>query len=162
MAAGSDSSTAPAVQDLVDEAESLCVCHATARHGLGVRTLIGRLAGEVIHRFSGVIGPELRQHSLQVAADRHISETRFIGYLSHSCDPNCRLDMERFELVALKDVPGDDLLTIDYAVTEDMLYRQFDCHCEAAACRRWITGRAEQVNAEGLAWLAGELPPPAQ
>lgn len=161
MAAGSDSSTAPVAQDLVFEGEALCVCHATARHGLGVRTLVGRLAGEVIHRFAGVIGPELRQHSLQVAAGRHISETQFIGYLSHSCDPNCRLDMESFGLVALRDVPGDDLLTIDYAATEDVLYRQFDCNCGADDCRRWITGRAEQVNTEGLAWLAGELPPPA-
>lgn len=156
MAAGSDSQAATGVADDVDEAQALRVCHATERHGLGVRTLIPRTAGEVIHRFEGTIGPDLKQHTLQVSPGRHIAGTRFIGYLSHSCDPNCRLDMDRFELVALRDVPADRLLTIDYAATEDVLYRQFACHCGAAACRRWITGRAEPVNAEGRAWLAGE------
>lgn len=155
MAAGSDSTTASAVPDLVDAAEGLRVCHATAEHGLGVRTLVARRAGETIHHFTGTIGQDLRQHTLQVGPGRHISDTRFIGFLSHSCDPNCRLDMDRFELVALRDVQPDGLLTIDYAATEDVLYRQFACHCAAAACRRWITGRIETANAEGRAWLAG-------
>lgn len=151
---------ASAVPDFVDEAEALAVCHATAEHGLGVRTLVGRSAGDVIHHFTGVIGPELRQHTLQVAPGLHISDTTFIGYLSHSCDPNSRLDMARSRLLAMKDVPAEGLLTIDYAGTEDVLYRQFACHCGAERCRRWITGRAEGVNAEGLAWLAGEPPAP--
>ena len=157
MAAGSDRSPASAaVADFVDDAEALRVCHATERHGLGVRTLVGRRAGEVIHRFSGVIGPTILQHTLQVAPGRHIAGTRFIGYLSHSCEPNSRLDMEAFELRALRDVRADGLLTIDYAETEDVLYRQFACHCGAPGCRRWITGRAEGPSAQGLAWLAGE------
>lgn len=125
-----------------------------AQHGLGVRTLIPRRAGEVVHRFSGVITPELRLHSLQVSEHLHISETRFIGFLSHSCDPNCRLDMERFEVEALKDVAAGGLLTIDYAATEDVLYRQFACHCGAESCRHWITGRTETINDEGRDYLA--------
>lgn len=130
----------------------------SSEHGLGVRTLVPRGAGEVVHRFTGVISPELRLHSLQVSDELHISETRYIGFLSHSCDPNCRLDMERFELQALKDVEAGGLLTIDYAATEDVLYRQFECHCGAAACRRWITGRAEGPNPEGVAYLARTAP----
>jgi hypothetical protein len=143
---------------VVDEAAYLEICHTEGPYGLGVRTLVARRAGEVVHRFSGTIGPEVRQHSLQVDADRHISDTEYIGFLSHSCDPDCRLDMERFELVALRDVPAGDLLTIDYAATEDVLFRQFACHCGAAACRRWITGRTEAVNAEGQAVLANRAP----
>lgn len=136
--------------------DGLAVCDTDSPHGLGVRTVRPRREGEVIHRFTGEIGSELRQHSLQVAPGLHIAGTRFIGYLSHSCDPNGALDMDLFELVALKDTPAGELLTIDYAATEDTLYRQFECHCGASRCRRWITGRAEEVNAEGRAWLAGE------
>ena len=139
----------PAPQD-----EALEVLDTEGRHGLGVRTLIPRRAGEVVHRFTGVITPELRLHSLQVGEHLHISETRFIGFLSHSCDPNCRLDMDRFEVEALKDVDADGLLTIDYAATEDVLYRQFACHCGAESCRHWITGRAETINDEGRDYLA--------
>jgi hypothetical protein len=144
----------PAAQPLEDPDEGLRVCHADAAYGLGVETLVGRRAGEVIHRFTGDIGPELRLHTLQVGPDAHISNTRFIGFLLHSCAPNCRLDMATFELVALADVRAGGLLTIDYAATEDRLYRQFACHCGADHCRRWITGRAEPMNAEGRAWLA--------
>jgi SET domain-containing protein len=138
--------------------EALEVLDTSSRHGLGVRTLVPRRAGEVVHHFTGVISPELRLHSLQVNATDHISETRYIGFLSHSCDPNCRLDMDRFELQALRDVEAGGLLTIDYAATEDVLYRQFECHCGAVDCRRWITGRAEEPNAEGLAYLAKTAP----
>ena len=50
------------------------------------------------------------------------------------------------------------LLTIDYAETEDVLYRQFACHCGASVCRHWITGRHEAPNAEGRAYLATLAP----
>jgi uncharacterized protein len=140
------------------EDDALEVLDTSSEHGLGVRTLIPRQAGEVVHRFSGMVGPELRLHSLQVNEHLHISETRYIGYLSHSCDPNCALDMSRFEVVALQDVAAGGLLTIDYAATEDVLYRQFACHCGAGVCRHWITGRAESANAEGRTYLAALEP----
>lgn len=139
---------------VADAAAELEVCQVEGAYGLGVRTLIPRRAGEVVHRYTGVVGPEIKQHSLQVSEHLHISETAYIGYLSHACDPNARLDMSRFELVTLRDVPAGELLTIDYAATEDRLYRQFACHCGAAVCRRWIVGRAEGPNAEGRAYLA--------
>lgn len=138
----------------MDEIDQLRVLHTQGPHGMGVRTLVARRAGEVIHHFSGVVTPELKQHTLQVAAGQHISETRVIGYLSHSCDPDCRLDMERFELVAMRDIAADELLTIDYAATEDILFRQFACHCGAADCRHWITGRAEAPDEDGQMYLA--------
>ncbi|SKB46992.1 SET domain-containing protein-lysine N-methyltransferase [Sphingopyxis flava] len=119
------------------------------RLGLCVLARVPFAVGEVLDRFCGEVGPELRQHSLQVRPGLHISGTRFIGYLSHGCDPNCRLDMARFELVAQRDIAAGDLLTIDYAATEDVLFRQFACTCDVDACRRWVTGRSEAVDAEG-------------
>jgi hypothetical protein len=144
----------PATNESVSPAEALHVCDTDSEYGLGVRTLVPLRAGQVVHRFTGVVGPELKQHSLQVAEGLHISETTIIGFLSHSCDPDCRLDMDRFEVVALRNIRPGDLLTIDYAATEDVLYRQFACHCGAARCRHWITGRTETPNAEGQAHLA--------
>jgi len=137
---------------------SLQVCDTDSEYGLGVRTLVPRRKDQVIHHFTGVITHELLQHSLQVSPGLHIAETEIIGFLSHSCEPDCRLDMGRSELVALRDIRAGDLLTIDYAETEDVLYRQFACHCGAAACRQWITGRTEEPNAEGRAYLAALKP----
>jgi hypothetical protein len=138
----------------MDEVDQLQVWHTSGPHGRGVRTLVARRAGEVIHHFTGVIGPKIKQHTLQVGPGRHIAETQVIGFLSHSCEPDCRLDMARSELTALRDIPAGDLLTVDYAATEDVLFRQFACHCGAAACRRWITGRAEQPDEDGHIYLA--------
>lgn len=122
--------------------------------GLGVRTLISIDRGAVLDRFDGTIGPELRQHSLQLSPDRHISETRFVGYLSHSCDPNCQLDMKSFQLVALRDIEACSLLTIDYAASEEKLYRQFPCLCGSGNCRGWVTGHSEQISPEGMNYLS--------
>jgi len=137
----------------MDEADGLQVLHTQGPHGMGVRTLVPRRASEVIHHFTGEIGPELKQHTLQVAPGQHISQTQVIGYLSHSCDPDCRLDMDAFALVALRALAAGDLLTIDYAATEDVLYRQFACHCGAANCRFWITGRLEEPDEDGRLYL---------
>jgi hypothetical protein len=134
--------------------EPLEVVRLDASRGLGVRARRGFSGGEVIHRFAGVVGDRICQHSLQVDAKRHISGTRYIGYLSHGCDPNARLDMAGFALVALRDITPGDIVTVDYAQTEDRLHRQFACTCGAASCRGWIRGRTELPNAEGRARLA--------
>jgi len=134
---------------------ALDVVRLDESRGLGVRSRMAFAAGAVIHRFAGVVGEAICQHSLQIDAARHISGTRYIGYLSHGCDPNCRLDMSNFLVVALRPIAAGDVLTIDYAETEDRLHRQFACRCGAETCRGWIHGRAEPASAEGIAWLAG-------
>jgi hypothetical protein len=68
--------------------------------------------------------------------------------------------MDRFELVARRDIAAGDLLTVDYAATEDVLYVQFPCRCGALQCRNWITGRADPVNPIGAAYLAAIAPQP--
>lgn len=136
------------------EDEAVEVVRLDACRGLGVRARKGFSAGNTLHLFAGIVSDRICQHSLQVDAVRHLSDTRYIGYLSHGCDPNCRLDMTAFALVALKNIAPGDILTIDYATTEDRLHRQFACRCGAAQCRGWITGRSEQPDAAGRAWLA--------
>tara|TARA_R110000772_G_scaffold100306_15_gene200577 strand:+ start:1126 stop:1650 length:525 start_codon:yes stop_codon:yes gene_type:complete len=120
----------------------LAICY-DEEVGVGVVALVNFAKGDVLDRFTGEIGPELTQHSLQVSPGRHISGTRFIGYISHGCDPNCGLDMQRQELVALRDIAADELIRIDYAATEDRLFTNFSCSCDAENCRDWIVGRME-------------------
>jgi hypothetical protein len=122
--------------------------------GLGVQSLVGFRTGAVLDHFTGEISSRIKQHSLQVSEGRHISATRYIGYLSHGCNPNASLDMESFVLVALRDIQAGELVTIDYAATEDRLFVQFACVCGAPNCRRWITGRKDKINPEGAAFLA--------
>lgn len=133
--------------------DTLVVSHC-GELGLGVRTLVPVRRGAILDYFHGSVGPELRQHSLQIGHDQHIYDTRFIGYLSHSCDPNCELDVTQFALVALRDLEEGSLLMIDYAVTEDRLYRQFACLCGADNCRKWVRGRSQEISAEGSRYLS--------
>ena len=137
------------------EEEKLEVCEIGVV-GLGVRTRTAFLRGGVLDHFTGEIGPRIKQHSLQVAEGKHISETRYIGYLTHACAPNAALDMQKFQLIALRDIKVVEVVTIDYAATEDRLYVQFACICGAPNCRRWIIGRKDSINATGVDYLASQ------
>jgi hypothetical protein len=117
--------------------------------GFGVRSLTGFERGTVVARFAGTLTHHVLQHTLQVSSETHIHDPHFVGLLTHSCAPNCMLDMQKLEVLALADIHPGDLVSIDYASTEDRLFRQFPCDCGAPNCRRWITGRRETVNETG-------------
>jgi hypothetical protein len=123
------------------------------RIGLAIRTCRDHERGSVVEHFSGTLSSHGAQHSLQISPFQHVLDLSFVGYLMHGCDPNCVLDMQRLRLLALKDIAAGSLLTIDYAVTEDELFRQFACSCGAPNCRRWVTGRSEPVNRKGREYL---------
>ncbi|MEW4468931.1 SET domain-containing protein-lysine N-methyltransferase [Parasphingorhabdus sp. JC815] len=133
--------------------DPLTLCYIDERKGLGVRTLVDTEANEIIHHFSGEIRTEIEQHSLQISHDSHICGTEYIGFLLHSCAPNCRLDMTGFSLITMRDISANEVLTVDYAATEDYLFRQFACHCGASDCRNWITGRRETISPDGKSYL---------
>lgn len=121
--------------------------------GYGVYTLKDYKRGSLVARFTGEITPEIVQHSLQRTPDSHLYDPYFAGLLLHSCDPNIVLDMQDFTIWAIKDIDAGDALTMDYASTEDYLFRQFKCLCGSENCRHWVTGRREAVNEEGSCWL---------
>lgn len=124
------------------------------RIGLAIRTRRDHERGSVVEHFSGTLSLHGEQHSLQISPFQHLLDLDFVGYLMHGCDPNCVLDMQRLRLLAVKDITAGSMLTIDYAVTEDDLFRQFACSCGAPNCRRWVTGRSEPVNRKGREYLA--------
>lgn len=121
--------------------------------GYGVYTKKDFKRGSLVARFSGNIVNHVVQHSLQVNPSSHIHDPYFAGLLLHSCNPNVALDMQDFTIWAIKDIDAGEALTMDYATTEDKLFKQFKCLCESDNCRHWITGRKEQVNEEGDQYL---------
>lgn len=131
------------------------VTSVSGKVGKGVRAKRAFARGSRVACFTGQLMPHVMQHTLQVSPQAHLHDPWFVGLLTHSCAPNCILDMQRLEIWALVDVEPGQLLTIDYAVTEDVLHRQFACGCGSAACRKWITGRRETVNDMGRAYLDG-------
>jgi hypothetical protein len=124
--------------------------------GAGVRALTEFRRGSMISRVSGQVVSTCRLHTLQINSQTHLYDPHFSGLLLHSCDPNVRLDMNVFELWALREIAAGEMLTMDYASTEDVLMRQFACQCGAPSCRRWITGAKELPNGDGMQLLAGE------
>jgi hypothetical protein len=143
------------VDEFLPTSDQFAVTSVNGKVGRGIRTRAHIDRGTLVAKFTGILSNTVFQHSLQVSPETHLHDPYFVGLLSHSCAPNCVLDMQRLEILALVDIGPGELLTIDYAVTEDTLFRQFPCNCGSSGCRRWVTGRREAVNEAGKAFLAG-------
>lgn len=141
------------VDESLPTADQFTVCSVNGKVGMGVKVNNRTERGTLVARFTGQLSNSILQHTLQVSPLTHLHDPYFVGLLTHSCAPNCVLDMQRLEIWALCDIEAGNLLTIDYAVTEDTLHRQFACGCGSSTCRRWITGRRERVNEAGHAYL---------
>lgn len=121
--------------------------------GKAVYTMKSHRRGELIAQFTGYVLPYYTQHTLQISPTTHLLDSHFIGFLAHSCSPNIFLDMQACEMWAVDDISVHSALTMDYASTEDVLFRQFPCLCGSSNCRHWVTGRKEKVNKEGEQYL---------
>ena len=114
--------------------------------GKGVMCFRAFRRGEVIAHIGGEIISEIRQHTLQITPDSHLYDPYFSGYFLHSCAPNISLDMARLTVTALSDIPANSFLYMDYAETEDYLFKQFPCSCGSRKCRGWVTGRKDAIQ----------------
>lgn len=112
--------------------------------GKGVISFRAFQKGDLIARMTGERISVIRQHTLQIDADTHLFDTYFSGYFLHSCDPNISLNMRDMTVTALKHIAPNSFLYMDYAETEDHLFRQFPCSCSAHNCRGWIAGRKDR------------------
>ena len=111
--------------------------------GLGVVTFRSFRQGEVIAKMAGEVVEDIRQHTLQISPAKHLFDPHFSGYFLHSCAPNISLNMKDMTVTALADIPEGAYLYMDYAETEDRLFKQFPCSCGADTCRGWIGGRLD-------------------
>ncbi len=122
--------------------------------GHGMKAKVAFARGERVARVSGVLVDSAMLDTIQVAPGVRMYDTWFCRYLLHSCAPNLVFDPMRLEMWATRDIaPGEDL-TLDYAITEEDLVRQFACACGAPECRGWIMGRRESPTEEGRRVLA--------
>ncbi|MEX2131519.1 MAG: SET domain-containing protein-lysine N-methyltransferase [Pseudohongiellaceae bacterium] len=128
---------------LYPQASDFEVVRKDEASGFGVFTRRAFKRGEVLAAMNGEVVSDIRQHTLQIAPDKHLYDRYFAGYFLHSCSPNISLDMEKMTVKAVKDIPANSYLFMDYAETEDVLFKQFPCTCGSRKCRGWITGRKE-------------------
>lgn len=127
----------------------------TKEYGIGIYAMRPYMRGECIGHFIAKPTRKLLQHSLQRDTNDHLEDPYFVGYLMHSCDPNVVVDMHQQKVFCVKDITVNQPLCMDYAITEDQLFKQFACACGAPNCRGWIAGRNEPVNDIGVAFLNG-------
>tara|TARA_R100000005_G_scaffold42074_1_gene19808 strand:- start:2372 stop:3385 length:1014 start_codon:yes stop_codon:yes gene_type:complete len=85
--------------------------------------------GERLFIFTGITLSKMTQHSLQVEAGIHIHDPYVMGYAIHSCKPNCTVDVKERTFTALENIKENDLITMNYNETEDVLYKDFICEC---------------------------------
>ena len=114
--------------------------------GMGVISYRSFNKGDLVAHMAGEVINEIRQHSLQIDETRHLYDTYFSGYFLHSCDPNITLDMKNLTVHALRPIKAGEYLYMDYAETEEILYKQFPCGCGSIKCRGWITGYNDPIN----------------
>ena len=111
----------------------------------GVVSKISFNTGDLVAQCTGFVLKFQTLHSLQHTNGIYYCDEFFAGYLLHSCDPNCRLDMNDFTLHAIKDIRPFDKVTIDYEATEDHLYNTFNCNCGSANCKGLIEGKRTRI-----------------
>lgn len=140
---------------LYPQSSDFQIVHKSVDTGMGVITRRAFRRGEVLAVMAGEIVNDIRQHTLQISADKHLFDPYFSGYFLHSCSPNISLDMAKMTVTALKNISADSYLYMDYAETEDVLFKQFPCSCGSRNCRGWITGRKE-LPPQGVADSVGE------
>jgi len=128
---------------LYPQASDFRVITKDESNGHGVLALRSFEAGELIAVINGDIIPDILQHTLQISEGKHLLDLYFTGYLLHSCSPNISVDMQNMTVTALEDISANTFLYMDYAQTEEVLYKQFPCSCGSDACRGWITGSLE-------------------
>jgi len=113
--------------------------------GKGVVCVCSFKKGDLVAEITGDIFRKKMLHTLQISTTEHLLDRYFSGYFLHSCNPNVSVSMQDLVVRALCDLHINDILYIDYAETEDVLFRQFECRCDSQNCRGWITGRKEGI-----------------
>ena len=138
---------------LFPQAQDFAVVNKDTNSGQGVICYRSFKRGATVAKMAGEVINTIRQHTLQIAPDKHLFDPHFSGYFLHSCSPNISLNMETMTVTALQDIQANSFLYMDYAETEDYLFRQFPCSCGSDNCRGWVTGKKENLLPELQAGL---------
>jgi hypothetical protein len=125
------------------QAADFAVVQKDADSGQGVICYRSFKRGDTIAKMAGEVIDTIRQHTLQIVPGKHLYDPYFSGYFLHSCAPNISLNMDTMTVTALDDIDANSFLYMDYAETEDYLFKQFPCSCGSFNCRGWISGKKD-------------------
>ncbi|MBU2562149.1 MAG: SET domain-containing protein [Nanoarchaeota archaeon] len=114
--------------------------------GLFAKRLIKK--GSIVFHFDGKIGDDAHTNpeSLQIDEDKFLESTAgFDNFLNHSCEPNCNIDWENLNLVALRNIQIGEELSFDYNTAEYDLINMvencsFKCNCGSKNCIGKVKG----------------------
>ena len=110
--------------------------------GVCVKTIRPFYFGELIAVVtSDIILRAPKLHTVQVAPNLHIYDKWFAGRITHSCEPNMIFDQSTLTFYSIRYIKAGEILTQDYELTEDILFRPFVCKCESPKCRGYIAGK---------------------
>jgi len=129
-----------------DSAESDTQIRVSNNHlGNAVYARRSFLAGQRVFTGTGDIIMERTRYTIQVDDDLHLDPHAPLGYLNHSCSPNCGLVIRRgseaLVVHALTDIKAGEELTLDYATFErEIAVFTGPCLCGSSACRGRLTG----------------------
>lgn len=100
--------------------------------------------GDLIIVFSAAsIQDHPDRFTVQINETKHlVLQPDYLKYLNHSCDPNCFVDVDKFQVIAIKPITKGEELTFFYPSTEWNMSEPFQCHCSTSLCLEKIQGAA--------------------
>jgi hypothetical protein len=130
---------------------SVALDPGTGEHGVFARVSFRK--GEVLAPFSAAATKDRPdRHTVQVDDEVHIDlAPHYLRFINHSCAPNVLFDVDRYELLVLRDIEAGEEITFFYPATEWWMASPFDCRCGAREC----VGRIEGAVAIAAPVLAG-------
>jgi hypothetical protein len=81
------------------------------------------------------------RYTVQKNEHEHIVlHPKYLQYLNHSCDPNCFIDVDNLQIVAIKQIEKGASLNFFYPSTEWKMSEPFKCLCRSYNCLGEIKG----------------------
>jgi hypothetical protein len=91
--------------------------------------------GDIVLDFAEVEWRSVRdRYTVQHPSGAHLFHP-VLAKVSHSCDPNCRLEVPGRILVTARAIASGEPITFDYQTTETRFAYPFRCLCGASCCR---------------------------
>lgn len=127
-----------------------CEARPTENGHHGVYAKIHIAQGEILVIWGGQVAtrdefmqlPEhLRRLTIQIEEDFYLAGNEIdpADFVNHSCEPNAGLQGQ-IVLVAMRDIAPSEEICFDYAMTDGSDYDEFECHCGAPNCRKFVRG----------------------
>jgi hypothetical protein len=69
--------------------------------------------------------------------NKYICDENVLNFINHSCKPNAFIDVNNFTLVAIRDIPFGEEITVDYDKTE-IDGEKIPCSCKNQNCKGYF------------------------